>query len=177
MPQLCLTPTAPMLLPPHPFLCIDCSQNRSIEVDLQAMLCANALASSRSTLGEVTMYHTRATTIFLSSTCDGHGSVFGHTSGRLLAARSLRDESLQVSTIARSILRKATTDMFLRGLKFSIHTRTAHIITMTRENPKHLRKLVSSESCVPPTWFLYFLRHLKPVKYVMTTQNVDHVAN
>ena len=42
------------------------------------------------------MYHTRAKTIFMPSTCDGYGSTFGHTSGRLIAARSWRDESFEV---------------------------------------------------------------------------------
>ena len=72
-------------------------QDRSIEVDVQTMLCADAFATSRSTLGELTMYHTRAKTIFLSSTCDGYGSTFGHTSGRLISARSFREEAFEVS--------------------------------------------------------------------------------
>eukprot|EP00904_Undaria_pinnatifida_P002899 jgi/Undpi1/1260/HiC_scaffold_109.g14174.m1 len=71
--------------------------DRSIEVDVQTMLCADAFATSRSTLGELTMYHTRAKTIFLSSTCDGYGSTFGHTSGRLISARSFREEAFEVS--------------------------------------------------------------------------------
>ncbi|CAM9239044.1 unnamed protein product [Laminaria digitata] len=73
--------------------------DRSIEVDLQAMLCADAYATSRSTIGELTMYHTRAKTIFLPSTCDGYGSTFGHTSGRLIAARSSRDDSFEVQGV------------------------------------------------------------------------------
>ena len=76
-------------------------QDRSMEVDLQAMLCADAFATSRSTLGELTMYHTRATTIFLSSTCDGYGSTFGHTAGRLIAARSLREAFFEVGRSTR----------------------------------------------------------------------------
>ena len=72
-----------------------------MEVDLQAMLCADAFATSRSTLGDLTMFHTRATTIFLSSTCDGYGSTFGHTAGRLIAARSLRDDFFEVSRPTR----------------------------------------------------------------------------
>ena len=84
--------------PRRPLLqCCMNRQDRSMDADLQAMLCADALATSRSTIGELTMYHTRAKTVFLSSTCDGFGSKFGHTAGRLIAARYSRDEFFEVS--------------------------------------------------------------------------------
>lgn len=70
--------------------------DRPIEVDLKAMLCADALATARSTLGELTSYHTRAKVVFLPSTCQGNGSAFGHTPESILAARSSRDATLEV---------------------------------------------------------------------------------
>lgn len=63
-------------------------QDRDVDIDLKAMLCADALATSRSTLGKLTIYHTRATAVYFPSTCDGFGSVFGLTPASLIAFRS-----------------------------------------------------------------------------------------
>lgn len=70
-------------------------QKRNIEVDLWAMLCADALATSTSTLGGLTMYHTRARTVYLPSTCDGPGGGFGLTPKRLVDARA-EEENFEV---------------------------------------------------------------------------------
>ena len=73
------------------YLCLFLQQ-REIEVDLRTMLCADALATSRSTLGELTMYHTRASKVYIPSTCDGNGSEFGLTPRHLIDARSKRED-------------------------------------------------------------------------------------
>ena len=72
------------------------TQERDVVDDLRAMLCADALATSRSTLGEVTMYHTRASTVYFPCTCDGEGSEFGLTPKRVIDARSIHEENFKV---------------------------------------------------------------------------------
>ncbi|CAN0389040.1 unnamed protein product [Ascophyllum nodosum] len=71
-------------------------KERDVVDDLRAMLCADALATSRSTLGEVTMYHTRASTVYFPCTCDGEGSEFGLTPKRVIDARSIHEENFKV---------------------------------------------------------------------------------
>lgn len=56
------------------------------------MLCADALVTSRSTLGGLTMYHTRARTVYLPSTCDEEEGDFGLTPKRLVDARAERED-------------------------------------------------------------------------------------
>ena len=56
------------------------------------MLCADALATSRSTLSGLTMYHTRARTVYLPSTCDEKEDDFGLTPKRLVDARTERED-------------------------------------------------------------------------------------
>ncbi|CAN0318458.1 unnamed protein product [Ascophyllum nodosum] len=69
---------------------------RDITDDLQAMLCADALATSRSTLGGVTMYHTRASTVYFPCTCNGEDSELGLTPKRVIDARSNQEENFKV---------------------------------------------------------------------------------
>ena len=71
-------------------------QERDIVDDLRAMLCADALATSRSTLGGVTIYHTRASTVYFPCTCDGDGCEFGLTPKSVIDARSDQEADFKV---------------------------------------------------------------------------------
>lgn len=60
------------------------------------MLCADALATARSTLEDLTMFHTRATKIFGVRTCDEVESPLDIAPALSMVARSRREEDLEV---------------------------------------------------------------------------------
>lgn len=90
-------------------------QERDFEVDLQDMLCADALATSRSTLGGFTMYHTRARTVFVPSTCNGTGVGFGLTPKRLIDARTEREKNFEVRRQISRVLLAASRTLVYRN--------------------------------------------------------------
>lgn len=90
-------------------------QERDFEVDLQAMLCADALVTSRSTLGGFTMYHTRARTVFVPSTCDGTGVGFGLTPKHLIDDRTKREKNFEVRCQISRVLLAANRTLVYRN--------------------------------------------------------------
>lgn len=65
--------------------------------DLQEMLCADALATSRSTMEELTMFHSRATKLYGVRACREPEALLDIAPSLSMVLRSRQDADLEVS--------------------------------------------------------------------------------
>lgn len=64
--------------------------------DLQDMLCADALATSRSSLERLTLFHSRATKLFGVRTCTGTANPFDVAPALSMVVRTRRENGTEV---------------------------------------------------------------------------------